>query len=226
MTTMTTETGVTRPRSTRCSSRRRPQAIWDAITTPEWTERYGYAGPRRSTTCARAARYRGVRQRPRCAPWACAETAHRRRGHRGRPAAPARSDLALPLGSEQIAAEGHHAPHLGDRRGARRRLAAHGDPRARERPEHGEHGRRRRSPRPAAGGAGSSATSRRCWRPARRCPADRPRARAAPAPPAPARRSRAGSPPRSRTHERPASRASRGTTDELRGWDSNPQPFD
>ena len=29
-----------------------------------------------------------------------------------------------------------------------------------------------RSPTPAAGGAGSSATSRRCWRPARRCRAD------------------------------------------------------
>ena len=22
----------------------RPQAIWDAITKPEWTERYGYGG--------------------------------------------------------------------------------------------------------------------------------------------------------------------------------------
>ncbi|HTE86603.1 MAG TPA: hypothetical protein VK821_17925 [Dehalococcoidia bacterium] len=24
-----------------------PQAIWDAITRPEWTERYGFWGPRR-----------------------------------------------------------------------------------------------------------------------------------------------------------------------------------
>ena len=32
-----------------------PQAIWDAITKPEWTERYGYGG-RSSTTCGRAAR--------------------------------------------------------------------------------------------------------------------------------------------------------------------------
>ena len=31
-----------------------PEAIWDAITKPEWTERYGYSGAS-STTCAPAA---------------------------------------------------------------------------------------------------------------------------------------------------------------------------
>jgi hypothetical protein len=26
-----------------CTSKRRPQTIWDAIAKPEWTEKYGYA---------------------------------------------------------------------------------------------------------------------------------------------------------------------------------------
>ena len=34
-----------------------PQAIWDAITEPEWNARYGYPRPP-STTCGPAARYR------------------------------------------------------------------------------------------------------------------------------------------------------------------------
>ena len=32
-----------------------PEAIWDAITKPEWTERYGYGGAP-TTTCGPAAR--------------------------------------------------------------------------------------------------------------------------------------------------------------------------
>ena len=32
------------------------QAIWDAITQPEWAKRYGYGCPS-STTCAPAARF-------------------------------------------------------------------------------------------------------------------------------------------------------------------------
>ena len=39
---MTTMTETDRRRSTRCSSGRRPEAIWDAITKPEFTERYFY----------------------------------------------------------------------------------------------------------------------------------------------------------------------------------------
>jgi uncharacterized protein YndB with AHSA1/START domain len=42
MTTMT-ETGVT-TQVYRVFIRATPQAIWDAITRPEWTERYGYRG--------------------------------------------------------------------------------------------------------------------------------------------------------------------------------------
>ena len=37
---MTTMHRARRRRSTRCSSRRRPEAIWDAITKPEFTTRY------------------------------------------------------------------------------------------------------------------------------------------------------------------------------------------
>ena len=32
-----------------------PEAIWEAITSPEWNDRYGYGGAA-STTCARAGR--------------------------------------------------------------------------------------------------------------------------------------------------------------------------
>ena len=34
-----------------------PQAVWDAITTPEWTERYGY-GSRVEYDLRRGGRYR------------------------------------------------------------------------------------------------------------------------------------------------------------------------
>ena len=40
---MTTTTDVT-TQVYRVYIRATPQAIWDAITTPEWTERYGYGG--------------------------------------------------------------------------------------------------------------------------------------------------------------------------------------
>jgi uncharacterized protein YndB with AHSA1/START domain len=41
MTTTTTETGVT-TQVYQVFIKATPQAIWDAITRPEWTERYGY----------------------------------------------------------------------------------------------------------------------------------------------------------------------------------------
>ena len=41
MTTTTTETGVT-TQVYQVFINAAPQAIWDAITRPEWTERYGY----------------------------------------------------------------------------------------------------------------------------------------------------------------------------------------
>ena len=50
-----------------------PEAIWEAITSPEWTERYGYPGAT-STTCDRAARFaRSCRRR--CKRWACPRSA-------------------------------------------------------------------------------------------------------------------------------------------------------
>ena len=42
MTTTTTETGVT-TQVYQVFIKATPQAIWDAITRPEWTERYGYS---------------------------------------------------------------------------------------------------------------------------------------------------------------------------------------
>ena len=42
--TTTTETQARPRRSTASTSRPTPEAIWDAITKPEWTERYGYGG--------------------------------------------------------------------------------------------------------------------------------------------------------------------------------------
>ena len=71
---------------------------------------------------------------------------------------------------------GLHAPHLRDRAEAsRRRHAADRHPRARGRAEARRAGRGRERGRraPAAAGPGCSATSSRCWRPARRSPAER-----------------------------------------------------
>ena len=41
MTTTTTNVGT---QVYRVYIKATPQAIWDAITSPEWTERYGYGG--------------------------------------------------------------------------------------------------------------------------------------------------------------------------------------
>ena len=79
-------------RSTGSTSRPPPQAIWDAITKPEWTNRYGYTGfanydlrpggayeVRANEEFRAQARERGGNSPGRH---------HRRRGDRGRPAAP------------------------------------------------------------------------------------------------------------------------------------------
>jgi uncharacterized protein YndB with AHSA1/START domain len=57
MTTMT-ETTVT-TQVYRVYIKATPQAIWDAITRPEWTERYGYGG-RAEFDLSPGGRYRGV----------------------------------------------------------------------------------------------------------------------------------------------------------------------
>ena len=66
-----------------------PEAIWDAITKPEWTERYGYGG------LAEYDLRPGGRYAARPSAGDARRSGHagrdrRRRGHRGRPAAPAR----------------------------------------------------------------------------------------------------------------------------------------
>jgi uncharacterized protein YndB with AHSA1/START domain len=42
--TVTTESNVTTTQVHRVYIRATPEAIWDAITTPEWSRRYGYGG--------------------------------------------------------------------------------------------------------------------------------------------------------------------------------------
>ena len=73
-----------------------PEAIWDAITTPEWTQRYGYGGEVELDLRPGGA-YKALRQ-PGDEVVRHARRRGRRRGHRGRPAAPARADLASRLG--------------------------------------------------------------------------------------------------------------------------------
>ena len=75
MSTMT-ETAVT-TQVYRVYIKATPEAIWDAITKPEWNERYGYPG-RASTTSARAApTARGQAQRRRR--WGCPSSSSRAR---------------------------------------------------------------------------------------------------------------------------------------------------
>ena len=81
-----------------------PQAIWDAITKPEWTERYGYGG-RVEYDLRPGRRVPRPRRARRCSAMGAPGRRRRRRGHRGRPAAQARPDLAHAHGPE-MAAEG------------------------------------------------------------------------------------------------------------------------
>ena len=114
MTTMT-ETNVT-TQVYRVYIKATPQAIWDAITTPEWTERYGYGRPRR------------VRPAPRRRLPGFASEAMRpiRRPDvvvdgevvEADPPRKARPDVAHALGRGRCR-RGLHPAHLGDRRRAR-----------------------------------------------------------------------------------------------------------
>ncbi len=82
MTTTTTNVGT---QVYRVYIRATPQAIWDAITSPEWTARYGYGGRAEwDPELKPGATYRGARER-RDAVDGRAGGGGRRRGHRGDP---------------------------------------------------------------------------------------------------------------------------------------------
>jgi uncharacterized protein YndB with AHSA1/START domain len=70
----------------------KPEAVWEAITKPEWTEKYGYGG-QADYDLRPGGHYRGVASEEMRAMGAAG---HRRRwrGHRGRSAPPARTDVA------------------------------------------------------------------------------------------------------------------------------------
>ena len=115
-----------------------PQAIWDAITSPEWTVKYGYQG---------AVEYElrpGGAYRAHATPdMRTVRPARRRRRRRGRAKPTRRRKLVHTyrfLFSDADEGRGLHARHVGDREGRRRLLAAHRDPRARGRADHGRHG--------------------------------------------------------------------------------------
>ena len=63
-----------RPRSTGSYIKATPQAIWDAITRPEWTAKYGYGGDAEYDLRARR-RVPGIDQRRRCCRWAAPDVA-------------------------------------------------------------------------------------------------------------------------------------------------------
>ena len=168
---MTTMTEPTTTQVYRVYIRTTPEAVWDAITKPEWTERYGYQGVVRLRPARR-------RARPTCEPGAAMREFegvpgrdHRRRVPRGRPAAPARPDLAdadgRRDGREGFTRLTYEIEPIGD--GVDQ---AHGHPRARERAEAARTCSRAGSrPRaPAAAGRGCSATSRPCSRAGRTWP--------------------------------------------------------
>ena len=192
---MTTDT-ITTTQVYRVYIKATPEAIWTAITDPEWTNRYGYTGYTHYDLQARRGAHRHAQRRVQGpgggSRLPVPRRPHRRRGDRGRPAPPPRDDVADADGPDH----GRRAPlhdHLRDQ-GARRVLLAHPHPRPRRRPGHrGARQRRRRGPgRRAAAAAtpGSSATSSRCWRPAPRWPAERWRRPATGRAPPPSRRRR------------------------------------
>jgi len=143
----------------------------DPITDPDWTDRYGYGGraqyelrpggsfgfwPARG--CARRrARSRGGR-----------------RGHRSRPAAQTRPDLA-PRDGGKPRGRGLHPPDLRDRAAGKRRDQTHHHPRPDDTPVHaGLVAGEMEDTAPEAAGRGSSAASRRYSRPARRSAVETP----------------------------------------------------
>ena len=142
-----------------------PEAIWDAITKPEWTARYGYGG-RADYDLRPGGAYR----------------------HHASEEMRAGGSPEIAVDGEVVEADpprrlvqtwrmahgcrdegrGLHAPDARDPAHRGRRHEAHDHPRARGRAA----ARRRswaasgRARAPAAAGRGSSATSSRCWRPA------------------------------------------------------------
>ena len=81
-----------------------PEAIWDAITKPEWTQRYGYRGIVEHDALEPGAKYRilapaGMRE------MGMPEGDGGRRGRRGRSASESSSRPGHPLWAEDIAAE-------------------------------------------------------------------------------------------------------------------------
>ena len=114
-----------------------PQAIWDAITSPEWTMKYGYQG---------AVEYE---LRPGGAYRAHATAADASFGLPDvvvdgvvEEADPPRKLVHTYrfLFSDANEGRGLHARHVGNREGRSRLLEAHRDPRARGRADHGRHG--------------------------------------------------------------------------------------
>ena len=68
MTTMTapTTTAATRTQVYRVYIKAEPERVWAAITSPEWTDRYGYGGPASSTCGSRRAPRTGTTRARRC----------------------------------------------------------------------------------------------------------------------------------------------------------------
>jgi hypothetical protein len=114
-----------------------PQAIWDAITSPEWTVKYAYRGAV-EYEFVRAARTGRTRRR-RCARSACrmsSLTASSKKPIR-------RESWCTPIAfcSATPIRRRLHARHMGNREGRFRFLEAHRRARARRRAGHGRHGR-------------------------------------------------------------------------------------
>ena len=133
-----------------------PEAIWDAITKPEWNEKYGYRGTGR----VRPATGRAGTSRPltskRCRRWACRRSSSTARSSRWT-AAKARPDVAHALGSGpgRRGLPTRVTWEIDEER--RRHRETHGHPRARGRAEaRARRSRARcRSCRVAAAGSGS-----------------------------------------------------------------------
>ena len=148
MTTTTTNVGT---QVYRVYIRATPQAIWDAITSPEWTERYGYGGRAEwDPDLKPGATYRGL-----------ASEAMR---SMGAPEVAVDGEIIevdpphklvqtwRMLMDDSMVCRGVHPPHVRDRRGQGRGQQAHPDPRTRGQApagaaalrRSGGHGRRRR----------------------------------------------------------------------------------
>ena len=100
-----------------------PQAIWDAITSPEWTVKYAYRGAVEFELRPGGA-YR-AHSTPEMRSFGLAGRRRRWRGRGSRPAEKAGAHLSLPVQRRQQG-RGLHARHVGNREG--RRPAFRGSP--------------------------------------------------------------------------------------------------